>query len=83
MRTIHEAGTAEGEEEDMLYNLAYGKTMDGGEEELTGLPKLRGQCEAADVKLEGNESYNTIPPTPAQDDEGEYAYPAISVISPA
>ena len=84
MHTIHEAGTAE-EEESMLDNLAYGKMMVGGGEEVIGFSELHGQHEAAadDVKLKGNESYNTVPHSSAQDDEGEYAYPAFSVIPPA
>ena len=76
IHTIHEVDE---KEEDMLDNLAYGKT-DSGEKEVTGLTKL--QHEAADMKLKGNESYNLTTSTSAQD-EGEYSYAAFSVISPA
>ena len=81
MHTIHEAE----EEDSMLDNLAYGKMVDGQEEEMIGFPTLHGQREEAadDVNLKGNESYNTVTPTSAQGDEGEYAYPTFSAIPPA
>ena len=70
MHTIHESGTAE-EEETMLDNLAYGKIVSGGEEEMIGFPKLHGWREEAtdDVNLKKNESYNAVSYSPAQDDD--------------
>lgn len=87
IHTIHEAGV-EGEgdsDEDMLDNLAYGKTGDGEKEETIGLHRPKAQHKAADMKLTGNESYNAIsvPSTSARDDEGEYAYPTFGVASQA
>ena len=74
IHTIHE----EGEEEDMLDNLAYGKTENGGSEAIR-LSEF--QCEAA-VELKGNQSYNLAPTTSVYQDEGEYSYPASSIVSP-
>lgn len=63
----------------MLDNLTYGRT-DSCESESTRLSKLQ-QCEATDMDLKGNESYNLAPTTSVQD-EGEYSYPIFNVVSP-
>ena len=80
MHTIHEDGAEEDDGDDMLDNLAYGKT-ESGTEEMTGFTQF--EHITADVQLKGNESYNSMPLSTSAQDEGEYAYPAFSVVSPA